>query len=151
VFVDLTRLRELTEQLDRLEQHFTVEIDTSRQIERLADAATVLLRALCHSCIIYHLDQAVDVTLALEDLYARVVQAELVLNAALLNKVRVVMVSARSDEETQRAAFRAGADGYFESDPGSLEAPTINCEPNYTRVNGELHHSRMSSPLRWWL
>lgn len=30
-----------------------------------------------------------------------------------LNRVRVIMVSARSDEETQRAAFLAGADDYW--------------------------------------
>lgn len=88
VFVDLARLRELTDQLDRLEQRFTADIDASRQIERLADEASVLLRALCHSCTFYHLDQAVHVTLALEDLYARVVQAELVLNAALTQLTR---------------------------------------------------------------
>ncbi|MCL4395809.1 MAG: Hpt domain-containing protein, partial [Chloroflexi bacterium] len=93
VFTDLARLTGIADRLDELERQLTTDGSSSNQIERLADEAAVHLRAIHHSCIFYHLDPAVHLTLSLQDLYGRVAQGELLANAALTNLTRTYVTN----------------------------------------------------------
>ncbi|CAG0945890.1 partial Chemotaxis protein CheA, partial [Anaerolineae bacterium] len=68
VYADLARLSEIADLLDQVTHQLTVETSIARQSEKSAEEATVRLKAIYHSCIFYHLDLAVHLTLALEDL-----------------------------------------------------------------------------------
>ena len=83
VYADLARLAEIADGLDELTKHFTVETMVSRQSEKSAEEARLLLKATYHSCIFYHLDQAVYLSLALADIFGRIVQGELIVNEVL--------------------------------------------------------------------
>ena len=111
VFADLTRLTEIANRLDELERQFASDGSTSGKIERLADEATVHLRAIHHSCIFYDLDQAVHLTLALEDLFGRVAQSELLANAALTSLTRAFVTNLGSALE----AVQEGEDPALET------------------------------------
>ncbi|MBI5030400.1 MAG: chemotaxis protein CheW [Chloroflexi bacterium] len=93
VYADLARLSEIANVLDQLLQRFTVESSISRESEKLADEATVHLKAIYHTCIFYHLDQAMYVSLALEDLYGRSAQGELTVNEALTRLTRAYVTN----------------------------------------------------------
>jgi two-component system chemotaxis sensor kinase CheA len=83
VFADLARLSEIADALDQFTKQFTVETLVVRQSEKAAEEAMVLLKAIYHSCIFYHLDQAAHLSLALADIYGRIAQGELIVNEAL--------------------------------------------------------------------
>ena len=83
VFADLARVSTIVDQLSS-----PLSPEALSQRDALAEQATTHLRAVYHSCIFYHLDQAAHLTLALEDLYARVAQGELTFSPVLADLTR---------------------------------------------------------------
>ncbi len=83
VFSDLARLGEIADELERSAREFTMGASTTGQFEKLAEEATIHLRAVYHSCIFYHLGPAVHWTLALQDVYSRIMQGEFGIPEAL--------------------------------------------------------------------
>ncbi len=102
VFADLTCLGEIMDGLEQAIKQFLLDGNPPERNQLLADEAAYLLRAIYHSCIFYKLDQVAYLTLALEDLYARVAQAEMRTNEALLNLTRNYVMRLGSAIETVR-------------------------------------------------
>lgn len=88
VFSDLAHLGQVADELEQLLAVPILDVSALAQERRLADEATVLLQAIYHSCLFYKLEAASYLTLALEDLYARVAQAEMTANPALAKLTR---------------------------------------------------------------
>lgn len=92
VFANLARLREVVDDLHRFTQQFLANGLVFKKDTPLADEAACLLRAIYHSCLFYRLDQAARLTLALEDLYARVAQQEMTATEALITLTQTYVV-----------------------------------------------------------
>ncbi len=93
VFGDLARLRDIAEQLDLLARELHLVGSIPEQIAKLANEATLHLRAIYQSCIFYHLQPAIHLTLALQDLYGRMAQGGWSVNRALLDLTRAYVTS----------------------------------------------------------
>jgi two-component system chemotaxis sensor kinase CheA len=81
-------LARLDEVVNGLEQCFGQFLTGGCALERhdeLTAEAGALLRTIHHDCVFHQLHQATYVTLALQDLYGRAVQGEMVINQALLD------------------------------------------------------------------
>lgn len=92
VFSDLTRLGELMEDLKEL---ISQDMFSGSKIKKEADLAaqtTSLLQSIYHSCIFYKLELAAHLTLAFEDLYARISQAEMTSNLTLVELTQSFIV-----------------------------------------------------------
>lgn len=83
VFADLALLGEMADDLAQLLAQPVLDAGALAQERHLAAEATCLLQAIYHSCVFYKLDLTAYLTLALEDLYARIAQAEMTANKAL--------------------------------------------------------------------
>lgn len=84
VFSDLTRLEEAMEALKALISQAVFDSSKVKKEADLAGEATHLLQALYHSCVFYKLERPAHLSLAFEDLYARISQAEISSSLALI-------------------------------------------------------------------
>jgi two-component system chemotaxis sensor kinase CheA len=85
---DLARLGEITGSLEHFLRQFLAGSSALTWDEELAGEAAYLLRAVYPACAFYGCDQAGRLTLALEDLYARVAQEEMTVSNALIELTR---------------------------------------------------------------
>ncbi len=88
VLADLARLGEVLDKLEQLVRQYLAGGGALAEDKALADQAACLLQSVYQACIFYDLDQAARLTLALEDLYARIARGEMTINEALLNLTR---------------------------------------------------------------
>ncbi|MCB0163047.1 MAG: chemotaxis protein CheW [Anaerolineae bacterium] len=91
VFSDLAHLDEVVNELEQLLTQPVLDVNGLTNERHLADEATYLLQTIYHSCVFYKLDLAAYLTLALEDLYARIAQAEMTANKALAELTKNVL------------------------------------------------------------
>ncbi|HMR65119.1 MAG TPA: chemotaxis protein CheW [Anaerolineae bacterium] len=84
VFADLARMGEITSDLDQVVEQFKSTGGAASRGHQLADEASHTLQAVYHSCVFYKIEEAAHLTLALEDLYARAGQGEMVINEKLI-------------------------------------------------------------------
>jgi two-component system chemotaxis sensor kinase CheA len=110
VLADLSRLDEVVDKLEQLVRQYLAGSGALAEDKALADEAAYLLRGLHQACTFYELDRAAHLTLALEDLYIRVVQEEMAANEALLSLTRAYIatlgsvIEAVRDSETPKLA-----------------------------------------------
>jgi two-component system chemotaxis sensor kinase CheA len=110
VLADLARLGEVMDKLEQLVRQYLAGSGALAEDKALTDEAAYLLRGLYQACTFYELDQAAHLTLALEDLYIRVVREEMAANEALLNLTRTYvttlgdLIEAVRDGETPKLA-----------------------------------------------
>jgi len=102
VFANLAHLREVADDLHQFIQRFLADGNVLKEDTRLANEATYLLRAVYHSCLFYKLDQVARLTLALEDLYARVAQQEMSATATLITLTQTYVAQLGSAIESIR-------------------------------------------------
>lgn len=102
VLADLARLGGVMDKLEQLVSQYLAGSGALAEDKALADEAAYLLRGLYQACTFYELDQAAHLTLALEDLYIRVVQEEMTANEALLSLTRAYIATLGSVIEAVR-------------------------------------------------
>jgi two-component system chemotaxis sensor kinase CheA len=98
----LSRLGEIASNLEQFLKQFLAGSSALTWDEELADEAAYLLRAVYPACVFHGFDQAGRLTLALEDLYARVAQEEMTVSDALIALTRVYVARLGSTFEAIR-------------------------------------------------
>jgi two-component system chemotaxis sensor kinase CheA len=88
VFADLTRLADVAEELEQFLTEFLTGRGRPNRERQLADEAAYLLRTIYHSCVFYQIEPAAHLCLALQDLYARILQTEMPPNRDLIELTR---------------------------------------------------------------
>jgi two-component system chemotaxis sensor kinase CheA len=88
VHADLARLGEITDDLEQCFGRFLTGDCGLGRYDELAAEAGGLLRTIYYDCMFHKVDQAAHLTLALQDLYGRVVYGEMAISEAMLDLTR---------------------------------------------------------------
>ncbi len=88
VFIDLAALGTLIDELEQSLTQFLAAGGAQEWNLGQLDEMIYLLRAIYHSCLFYKMERPAHLTLAMEDLYARVAQGEMIATKPLINLTR---------------------------------------------------------------